>query len=299
MIEPVSTNHAHSHEPNPFVNVMLNKVSWGAIFAGVVVALVAQLLLNLLGAGIGAAVLDPGSMDNPTATSFSLGTAAWFIISGVIASFLGGYVASRLSGRPVRSTGSMHGITSWAVTTLVIFYLLSTSIGALVGGAFAGLGGIVSSAGSTVATAATAAAPALATATDPLGTIEQNVRQASGGNDPAALRDTAVQAVTAALTGNAADAEAARTRASDALARAQNIPVEQAREQVVQYEQQYREAIETAKREATEAAQTAATALSTGAFVAFVALLVGAIAAWIGGAVGTTRAWAYEPTHNH
>lgn len=290
MTEPVSTvAHVHTRDDNPYLNAAFNKVSWGAIFAGVAVALVVQLLLNLLGAGIGAAVIDPASSDNPSATTLSVSTAVWFVVSGLIASFVGGYIASRLSGRPVRSTGALHGVASWAVTTLVVIYLLTTSVGALVGGVFSGLGGIVSSAGSTVATAATTAAPALATATDPMASIERNVRDASGGNDPAALRDAAVASVRAALTGDETKAEEARNRAADAIAKAQNIPVDQAKQQVAQYEQQYKDAIAQAKQQATEAAQVAATAFSAGAILAFIALAVGGIAAWIGGAVGTTH----------
>ncbi|MBY3169922.1 MULTISPECIES: PhnA-like protein [Rhizobium] len=290
MTEPVSSvAHIHTRDDNPYLNAAFNKVSWGAVFAGVAVALVVQLLLNLLGAGIGAAAIDPASDDNPSATTLSLSTAIWFVVSGVIASFIGGYVSSRLSGRPVRSTGALHGVTSWAVTTLVVVYLLTSSIGVLVGGVFTGLGGILSSAGSTVATAATTAAPALATATDPMAGIEQNIRDLSGGNDPAALRDAAVASMRAALTGDQAKAEEARNRAADALAKAQNMPVEQAKQQVTQYEQQYKEAVAQAKQQATEAAQAAATAFSAGAILAFIALAVGAIAAWIGGAVGTTH----------
>ena len=47
--------------------IMLNKISWGAVLAGVVVALVTQLILNMLGIGIGAATLDPaaGAGENP------------------------------------------------------------------------------------------------------------------------------------------------------------------------------------------------------------------------------------------
>jgi cytidylate kinase len=41
--------------------ILLNKVSWGAVFAGVVVALVTQLILNMIGIGIGAATPDPGT----------------------------------------------------------------------------------------------------------------------------------------------------------------------------------------------------------------------------------------------
>ncbi|MBY3465789.1 PhnA-like protein [Rhizobium laguerreae] len=290
MTEPVSSvAHIHTRDDNPYLNAAFNKISWGAVFAGVAVALVVQLLLNLLGAGIGAAVIDPASDDNPSATTLSVSTAIWFVVSGVVASFIGGYVSSRLSGRPARSTGALHGVTSWAVTTLIVVYLLTSSVGVLVGGVFNGLGGIVSSAGSTVATAATTAAPALATATDPMAGIEQNIRDLSGGNDPAALRDAAVASMRAALTGDQAKAEEARNRAADALAKAQNIPVEQAKQQVTQYEQQYKDAVAQAKQQATEAAQAAATAFSAGAILAFIALAVGAIAAWIGGAVGTTH----------
>ena len=290
MTEPVSiATHMQVRDGDPYLNAALNKVSWAAVLAGVAVALVVQRLLNLLGAGIGAAVIDPGTSDNPSATTLSVSTAVWFVVSGLMASFIGGYVASRLSGRPVPSTGALHGLTTWAVTTLVIVYLLTTSVGALVGGVFSGLGGIVSSAGSTVATAATTAAPALATATDPMAGIEQNIRDASGGTDPAALRDAAVASVRAAITGDQAKAEEARNRAADAIAKAQNLPVDQAKQQVAQYEKQYTDAVAQAKQQATEAAQTAATAFSAGAILAFIALTVGAIAAWIGGSVGTTH----------
>ncbi len=290
MTEPSGTvSNIRTWDDTANSNAAFNKVSWGAILAGVAVALVIQLLLNLLGAGIGAAVIDPASSDNPSATTLSVSTAVWFVVSGLIASFVGGYIASRMSGRPIRSTGALHGVASWAVTTLVVFYLLTTSVGALVGGVFSGLGGVVSSAGSTVATAATTAAPALANATDPMTSIERNVRDASGGNDPAALRDAAVGSIRAALTGDQAKAEEARNRAADALAKAQNIPVDQAKQQVTQYEQQYKDAVGQSKQQATEAAQVAATAFSAGAILAFIALAIGGIAAWIGGAVGTTH----------
>ncbi len=289
MNEPVSVTHARGVVTEPFLGSVFHKVSWGAIFAGVAVALVTQLLLNVLGAEIGAAVINPASYDNPSGTTLSVSTAVWFVVSGVFASFVGGYVASRLSGGPVRSTGALHGLTSWAVTTLVVVYLLTTSVGAMMVGVLSGLGTIVSGAGSTIGTAATTAAPALATTADPLSGIEQQIRDASGGNDPAALRDAATASVRAALTGDPAKAEEARNRAADALAKTQKISIDQAKQQVAQYEQQYKDAMAQAKQQATEAAQVAATAFSAGAILAFIALAVGAIAAWLGGSVGTAR----------
>ena len=52
-------------------SIMINRVAWGAVFAGVVISLVTQLLLNLLGIGLGASTLDPGSGDNPAASTLA------------------------------------------------------------------------------------------------------------------------------------------------------------------------------------------------------------------------------------
>ena len=47
---------------------MINETSWGAVLAGVVVALVTQLILNMIGLGLGAGTLDPGATTGTTAT---------------------------------------------------------------------------------------------------------------------------------------------------------------------------------------------------------------------------------------
>jgi hypothetical protein len=275
--------------------ILINKVSWGAVFAGVVVALVVQLILNLFGVGIGAATLNPATSDNPSAASFSMVAAIWWTVSGIIASFAGGYAAGRLAGRPKESTAGWHGVTAWALTTLVIFYLLTSAIGSVLGGAYSTLtsavGNVASTAGGAVQTAAQTAAPGLAQASDPFASIAQSLRSATGGNDPAALRDAATAGVRAALTGDQAQAQEARERAAQAIAKAQNISVEQARTQMQQYEQQYRQAVDQAKQKATQAADVATKAASRGALFGSIALLLGAIAAWFGG-----RAGAVDPT---
>src|SRR6185436_3097028 len=92
--------------------VALNKVSWGAIFAGVVVALVIQVLLTMLGAGIGIATLDPNTGDNPAASTFSIVAGVWYLLSGIVSAFAGGYVAARMSGKTNATTGAFHGLTT-------------------------------------------------------------------------------------------------------------------------------------------------------------------------------------------
>src|SRR4051812_5376107 len=122
----------------------------------------------------------------------------------------------------------------------------------MLGGVYNTVSGALGGLGRSAATTVQAAAPGLAQVSDPFSAIEQSVRQASGGNDPAALRDAAVTAVRAALTGNQAQAQDARERAAQALAKAQNVSIEEARNQVAGYEQQYRQTVDQAQHQATE-----------------------------------------------
>src|SRR3954452_19562500 len=162
--------------------IMLNRVSWAAVLAGVVVMLVTQLILNLLGIGLGAATLDPaaGAGGNPSATSFSIGAGIWFALAGILASLAGGYAAGRLAGKPKESTGGWHGLTAWALTTLVVLYLLTTAVGGILGGAYrtvtSALGNVAQTVGTTAQTAAQVAAPGLSGVTDPFSSIEQSMR---------------------------------------------------------------------------------------------------------------------------
>lgn len=84
-------------------------------------------------------------------------------------------------------------------------------------------------------------------------------------------------------------------RAADALAKAQSIPVEQARQQVEKYAK-YQDSVAAAKQQALEAADAAASAVSMGALLGFAALILGAVAAWFGGAAGTEAILVSEVT---
>lgn len=271
--------------------VLGHNVSWGAVFAGVVIALVVQLVLAILGLGIGLATVNPASTGTPSASGLSIGAAAWWVVSGIMASALGGFVAGRLSGKPVRSTAGYHGLVSWGVSTIVIVFLLSSTIGGIVGGAFNAvsgtLGGAGKALGGAVQTAAQTAAPSLPGLGDPLAGIEAQVRSASGGQDPAQLRDIAAQSIRAALTGSASEQQQALDRATDALAKAENIPADQAKSQVQDYQRQYAQALTQAKTKAAEVADAAAKATSRAALMIVVFLALGAVASVFGGRSGT------------
>lgn len=259
------------------------RMSWGAVLAGVAIALVVQALLSLLGLGLGVASLEPATGQSPNASTLSIAAAAWYGVSALIASYAGGWAAGRLSGQPAGGTGGLHGLASWATTTLVILFMLSGAVTGLIGGALNGVTNIVGGVAQGAGAAVQGAAPALAQQANPFSGIEQQLRESTGGQDPAELRDNAISAVRALLTGDAADQQQARERAAQALARARNIPVDEARAQVGQYEQQYRATAQRLRDQATQAAQTATDVVSRAALISFVVLLLSALAAFFGG----------------
>ena len=262
---------------------LYNKVSWGAIFAGVVVALITQVLLTMLGAGIGVATLDPGTSDNPAASTFSIVAGLWYVLSGILAAYVGGYIAARMSGKTIATSGALHGLTTWAFTTLLVLYLLTSTVGSLVGGVFSGLTTAVGGVGQTVAQTA---APIIANS-NPLEALESEVR--ATGTDPEALNSAAINAVRALVMGDPAGADSARQQAAQALASARSIPIDQATARVTEIEKDYRAKLDAAKQQAVEAADTAASVVSTGALMAFVALVLGAVAGWLGGRSGVVH----------
>jgi len=118
------------------------RISWGAVFAGVVVALVTQLLLSVLGVGIGASTIDPVTEQNPVA-GIGVGAGIWFVFSTFLAMFAGGWVAGRLAGVACKTDSALHGVLTWGPATLVTFFLLTTAVGALIGGAAASVRGMM------------------------------------------------------------------------------------------------------------------------------------------------------------
>ncbi|MBD2755348.1 hypothetical protein [Spirosoma validum] len=134
-------------------NNFMKRISWSAILAGVLVAIVSQMLLTLLGVGIGLSTIDPVTERNPTA-GLGTGSAVWYIVSSLFSLFIGGWIAGRLASAPRLFDGIIHGILTWCLATLITIYFLTTTLGSLIGGAGRLVGSLVSTAGSAVAAAA-------------------------------------------------------------------------------------------------------------------------------------------------
>lgn len=114
---------------------LFSAVRWGAILAGVAAGISMQLLLTLLGLATGLTATDVNA-DN---TGAAMGTMLWAGASMLIAAFIGGYVAARMSGLKRKSDGVLHGLVSWAVTMLLFLFIATSAGGALLGGLFSGV----------------------------------------------------------------------------------------------------------------------------------------------------------------
>ena len=137
-------------------------VSWGAIGAGAAAAASLSLILLMLGMGLGLSSVSPWAADGISASNFGLSTVLWLLLTQLLASALGGYLAGRLRTKwtgvhrdEVFFRDTAHGFLSWAVASLATAALLTSAIGTILGG---GIQAGASMVGGVAATAGTAAA---------------------------------------------------------------------------------------------------------------------------------------------
>ena len=155
--------------PRDLVAGLYARVSWGAVFAGVVIAIAVQMVLALLGAGIGLSTVDPLSRSTPAMSSLGIGAGVWWAVSSVVSLFAGGWVAARLAGTPEKTDAILYGLLTWGLAAIVTAYLLASAVGAVVrGGA------------SVVGTTATVAASGAAAAAGPAVDMAKKQLEASG-----------------------------------------------------------------------------------------------------------------------
>lgn len=107
----------------------LSRVSWGAVFAGVVIATALQLVLTVLGAAIGLTALD----GQDSGRAFGIGTAIWALLVPLATLFVGGMTAGRLAAVRDNFDGFMHGALVWSVSLLMAAWLLGTGASRLIG----------------------------------------------------------------------------------------------------------------------------------------------------------------------
>jgi hypothetical protein len=167
-------SHQHRFAATAWFGTEGMKVSWGGVFAGVLVALGVSMLLAALGVAIGISAVDPGETDPRT---IGLGAAVWGGLQLLIALFIGGMVATRVGAIIDRTTGFFEGVLVWVVGLLLMAYLAGSGIASVASGALGMLGGATQTVGAVVQGQGGAANEELAGTIDVAGTIDEMLEQ--------------------------------------------------------------------------------------------------------------------------
>lgn len=117
------------------------RISWGAVFAGTIVAIMVSLILGLLGVAIGLATVNPMTEQNP-GEGLATGAMIWWAATTLIAFYIGGCVAGRLAGVGRRPDAMLHGVVTWGLATLFTLFVLTSALGGLLGGTTSLLTGV-------------------------------------------------------------------------------------------------------------------------------------------------------------
>lgn len=105
-----------------------DRVRWGPIIAGLVVALSTQLILSSLGTAIGLSNLAGSGAPRTEAGDVGSAIGVWSIISLFISLFIGGWITTRTCGPLNRGTALLNGAILWATTLAIGTWLLASGI---------------------------------------------------------------------------------------------------------------------------------------------------------------------------
>lgn len=99
------------------------RISWGAILAGVAVAMAIYALLISLGVAVGMSV-------SGDVNSRHLGTGAglWGFITLLISLFAGGWVTTQVTVGESRGEAILYGVVLWATTSVLLLWLTANGV---------------------------------------------------------------------------------------------------------------------------------------------------------------------------
>lgn len=263
--------HEHRFAATAWFGTEGMKVSWGGVFAGVLVAMGVSMLLASLGIAVGISAVEPGETD---AGTIGIGAAVWGGLQLLIALFIGGLVATRVGAIIDRTTGFFEGMLVWVVSLILMAYLAGSGIASVASGAFSLLGG------ATQTFSAVVQGQGGSANIDVSGSVEQMAEQLRGPelvNRVASITGLSVNEVRNTLNETAARVEANRDDPTQAA--------EEARRGIATLFDRAR----TSGALAAQAAEIQPEAAST-AWLTFAALLLSLAAAVAGAMLGRSRA---------
>lgn len=118
-VEPATTSQVVEYH---------DRVRWGPVVAGFVVALGLQLVLSALGLAFGFYTLSTLTTPTGSLADAGLGVGIWTIISLFISLFLGGLTTARACGPMTRRSAILNGGVLWGLTLVFGSWLLASGV---------------------------------------------------------------------------------------------------------------------------------------------------------------------------
>lgn len=104
-----------------------SKVQFAAVLLGGMICLMSLIAFTLLGSGIGLITFEIEKGDLPNFASGIVGIL-FFGISIIGSFFIGGYVAAKLANQNQSLFAILHGIGSWALASLALFWIIGSNM---------------------------------------------------------------------------------------------------------------------------------------------------------------------------
>jgi hypothetical protein len=120
-----------------------DRVRWGPIIAGLLVALATQLILSAMFGAIGAGTVEGSGRPRTISGDVASGVGLWSTIGLLISLFTGGWVTARACGPMNRNTALLNGAILWATTLAVSSWLLASGVSGAFGVAASNAGEVI------------------------------------------------------------------------------------------------------------------------------------------------------------
>lgn len=269
----------------------LRRISWGSVLAGVLIAVVLQIVLNVLGIAIGFATLTPVEPEG-IGSVFDTATVIWIAASTLISIFVGGWTAGYLQGSADEEVGTLHGLLTWALATVIALFFFFSTTSSILSGLGTALADGLNLVGSTVADVTADVAPEVSDAlnlqTQAEAFVNDEVEPIADNLSDAQARQAANDF--AVLIREPADSEAAMEARQDIISLVANetdLTESEIETQLQQWENDARTALAQAEERVEEISADLADAVAAAAGVFFMMMVIGAFAGGAGGYVGT------------
>jgi hypothetical protein len=105
-----------------------DRVRWGPVISGVLMALAIQLILSSFFGALGAGRIADSLAPRSIATGIITNVGIWSTVALLLSLFLGGWVTTRACGSMHRDTALLNGAILWGTTLAISSFLLANGV---------------------------------------------------------------------------------------------------------------------------------------------------------------------------